>query len=64
MYSSTGTAMDVYKGFWIHCKKRLSIFPSLAGTSLTKLSLAGNNLIIPYQGDFGEIPAGLVVLKK
>jgi hypothetical protein len=29
----------------IHCKKRLSFFPSPAGMSLTKLSLAGNNLI-------------------
>ncbi len=26
----------------VHCKKRLTIFPSLAGMSLTKLSLAGN----------------------
>jgi hypothetical protein len=29
----------------IHCKKKLSFFPSPAGMSLTKLSLAGNNLI-------------------
>jgi hypothetical protein len=51
-----------------HCKKRLSIFPSparmaltklyLAGDnlmsmSLAKLSLAGNNLIIPGQEEFG-----------
>jgi hypothetical protein len=41
-----------------HCKKRLSFFLSLAGMSLTKLSLAGNNLIIPTQGVFGYIPAG------
>ncbi len=34
----------------IHCKKRLSIFPSPAGMSLAKLSLAGNNLIIPGWG--------------
>ncbi len=27
----------------IHCKKRLAIFPSLAGMSLIKLSLAGNS---------------------
>jgi DNA polymerase I-like protein with 3'-5' exonuclease and polymerase domains len=27
----------------IRCKKRLAIFPSPAGMSLTKLSLAGNN---------------------
>jgi hypothetical protein len=30
----------------LYCKKRLSIFPSPAWMSLTKLSLAGNNLII------------------
>ncbi len=33
----------------IHCKKRLAIFPSPTGMSRTKLSLAGNNLIIPGQ---------------
>jgi hypothetical protein len=38
----------------MHCKKRLAIFPSPAGMSLTKLSLAGNNLIIPAQGGFGK----------
>ncbi len=32
----------------IHCKKRL------ARMSLTKLSLAGNNLIYPSQGEFGK----------
>ncbi len=50
----------------LHCKKRLAVFPSPAGVSLTKLSLAGNNLnlfkfislnliylIIPRQGEFG-----------
>ncbi len=31
----------------IHCKKGSAIFPSPAWMSLTKLSLAGNNLIIP-----------------
>jgi hypothetical protein len=30
-----------------HCKKRFAIFPSPAGMSITELSLAGNNLIIP-----------------
>jgi hypothetical protein len=35
-------------------KKRLPIFQSLAGMSLTKHSLAGNNLIIPCQGEFGK----------
>ncbi len=38
----------------IHCKKRLAVFPSPAGMSLTKLSLAGDNLIIPAQGEFGK----------
>jgi hypothetical protein len=38
----------------IHCKKRLAVFPSPAGMSLTKLSLAGNNLIIPGHGEFGQ----------
>jgi hypothetical protein len=33
--------------------KKLSFFPSPAGMSLTNLSLAGNNLIIPGQGDMG-----------
>ncbi len=36
----------------IHCKKRLASFPSAAGKLLTKLSLDGNNLIIPAQGEF------------
>jgi hypothetical protein len=36
-----------------HCKKRFAILPSPAGMSLTKLSLNGNNLIIPAQGEFG-----------
>jgi hypothetical protein len=39
----------------LHCKKRLAIFLSPAGMSLTKLSLAGNNLIIPGQGGFGGL---------
>jgi hypothetical protein len=38
----------------IHCKKSLTIFPSRAGISLTKLSLAGKNLIIPRLGEFGQ----------
>ncbi len=35
--------------FALHCKKRLAIFPSPAGMSLTKISLAGNNQIIPRE---------------
>jgi hypothetical protein len=37
----------------VHRKKRLAIFPTPAGMSLTKLSLDGNNLIISVQGEFG-----------
>jgi hypothetical protein len=33
--------------------KKLTIFPSPASISQTKLSLAENNLIIPSQGEFG-----------
>jgi hypothetical protein len=35
-------------------KKELAIFPSPAGMSLTKLSLAGNILLIPGQGEFSD----------
>jgi hypothetical protein len=34
----------------VHCKKRLAVFPS----PFTKLSLAGKNLIITGQGEFGK----------
>jgi hypothetical protein len=34
--------------------KKVKGFPSPAGMSLTKLSLAGNNLIIPGQVEFGK----------
>jgi hypothetical protein len=34
---------ESYLSIAVHCKKRLAIFPSPAGMSLTKLSLAGNN---------------------
>jgi hypothetical protein len=41
--------------FLLHCiKKRLTTFPSPAGMSLAKLSLAGKNLIIPAKGKFGS----------
>jgi hypothetical protein len=29
----------------MHCKKELAVFPSLAGMSLIKLFLGGNNLV-------------------
>jgi hypothetical protein len=47
---------------YTHRKKRLAIFPSPAGMSITKLSLvAENNLIIPDQEEFGysDIPFGV-----
>jgi hypothetical protein len=37
----------------LHSKKMLAVFPSPAGMSLTKLSLAGNYLDIPVLGEFG-----------
>ncbi len=40
-------------------KKRLTIFPSPAGMSLTKLSLAGNDIIILGPGSLvSDIPVG------
>jgi hypothetical protein len=37
----------------LHCKKGLTIYPSPAWVSLTKLAMAGNNLTISGQGEFG-----------
>jgi hypothetical protein len=33
----------------IHCKKELAVFPSLAGMSLIKLFLGGNNVCLERQ---------------
>ncbi len=42
----------------VHCKKKVSDFP-VSSHELTKLSMEGNNLIIPGQGEFGKWhPAG------
>jgi hypothetical protein len=38
----------------LYTVKKLLIFPSPAGMSLTKLSLVGNNLINPDKGEFGS----------
>ncbi len=38
----------------IHCKISFAVFPSPDGMRLTKLPRAGNNLIIPGQGEFGK----------
>ncbi len=35
----------------IHGKKRFAVFSSPAGMSLTKISLAGNNYIVPGVSD-------------
>jgi hypothetical protein len=45
----------------IHCKKRFAVFPSPSGMSQTKLSLAGNNYIIPGQRLFGLEIANLIL---
>jgi hypothetical protein len=43
----------------LYTVKKVSIFPSLPGMSPTKLSLAGDNLIIPGQRNLvSDIPAG------
>jgi hypothetical protein len=41
------------RGYTVKKEKRLTFFPSPAGMSPVKLSLAGNNLIISGQGEFG-----------
>jgi hypothetical protein len=51
--SSFPTISVLCKYIALHYKNRLAIFPSPAGISLNKLSLSGNNLIIPGQGEFG-----------
>jgi hypothetical protein len=37
------------EGRAVHCKKRYAVFPSPAGISLTKLSLAGKHFNYPRQ---------------
>ncbi len=58
LYSTAGNVLEI----WVKIKwklldtytvKKLSIFLSPAGISVTKLPLAGNNLFIPGQGKFG-----------
>jgi hypothetical protein len=43
-----------HRKFYYTVKKRLAVFPSPAGMSLTKLSLGGNNLIFLAQGEFRQ----------
>jgi hypothetical protein len=38
----------------VHCEKLLAFFPSPARMSQTNLSLGGNNLIFPAQGEFHQ----------
>jgi hypothetical protein len=45
--------MVVLVGYTVEKGYRFSFFLSPAGMSLTKLSLAGNNLIIRGKGEFG-----------
>jgi hypothetical protein len=49
------TKMTMLKKYFVvlHCKKRLPIFLTPSGMSLTKLSLAGKKIIIPGQEEFG-----------
>jgi hypothetical protein len=51
--TSSSVAFWLNTEYTVHCKKRLAIFSSPAEMSIIKLSLAGNNLIIPGQGKFG-----------
>jgi hypothetical protein len=44
-------AISVEKAYTVI--KKIIVFPPPAGMSLTKLSLAGKNLIIPGHGEFG-----------
>ncbi len=44
-YFSMGKFLVRPSWYSLHCKKRLAIFPSPAGMSLTKLSLGGNTVI-------------------
>jgi hypothetical protein len=39
--------------YFNYAEKKVNVFPSTAGMSQTKISLAGNNLSIPGQGEFG-----------
>jgi hypothetical protein len=48
----TSFRQDTFKE--LHCKKGLATFPSSVGMSLTKLSMGGNNQIIPAKGEFGK----------
>jgi hypothetical protein len=50
----TGHQENKGQGQSINCKKSVSIFPSPARMSITKLSLAMKNLIIPGQGEFAQ----------
>jgi hypothetical protein len=48
------SSLHCKKMYSFYCKKRLAIFSSPAGMSPSKLFLAGNNLIISGQGEFGK----------
>jgi hypothetical protein len=52
--SIVSLATNYRNDFSLQRKKSFSIFPSPAGMSLTKVSLGGNNFLIPAQGEFGK----------
>jgi hypothetical protein len=50
LYSDTHACVQLP----LHCKKRSAVFPSPAGMSLTKVSLAGNNDVPAGDGKIGK----------
>jgi hypothetical protein len=56
--ATAGSAGGEEENLKVHCKKRFATFPSPAGMSLIKLSVDGNNLIIPAKGKCGQLHPG------
>jgi hypothetical protein len=54
MKTSFSYSLHLSSSLQVYTVKRLAIFPSPAGMSLTKLSLTRKNLTIPVQGEFGK----------
>jgi hypothetical protein len=46
------------KSYTLHCKKKISHFPVPSWDVTYQTLHSRENLIIPGQGDFGDIPAG------
>jgi hypothetical protein len=53
LFSSSSLVPTPPPSAGIHCKKKVCNIPVTAGMSLTKLTLDGNNLIIPVLGKLG-----------